>query len=55
MDNGTYKVTIDIPYTNGKGNYDEVSVTRVSAPGQDGDENELTLKIPRGTFRGTGN
>ncbi|AFL97174.1 DUF5977 domain-containing protein [Ornithobacterium rhinotracheale] len=54
MDNGTYKVTIDIPYTNGKGNYDEVSVTRVSAPGQDGDENELTLKIPRGTFRGTG-
>ncbi|MFU2095078.1 DUF5977 domain-containing protein, partial [Ornithobacterium rhinotracheale] len=55
IDNNSHRLTIQIPYTNGKGAYDAVSVTKASAEGQGGDINDLTLKIAEGSFSGRGN
>ncbi|MGP6546809.1 DUF5977 domain-containing protein, partial [Ornithobacterium rhinotracheale] len=55
IDNNSHRLTIKIPYTNGKGAYDAVSVTKASAEGQGGDINDLTLKIAEGSFSGRGN
>ncbi|MCK0203536.1 DUF5977 domain-containing protein, partial [Ornithobacterium rhinotracheale] len=55
IDNASHRLTIEIPYTNGQGSYDAVSVTQVSAPGQDNDVNDLTLKIAEGSFSSSGN
>ncbi|MBV7440807.1 hypothetical protein KRX57_05185 [Weeksellaceae bacterium TAE3-ERU29] len=50
INNGAEKLTVQIPYTNGKGSYNAVSVVQTTASGQDGDINNLTLTIPAGTF-----
>ncbi|MGV4379948.1 DUF5977 domain-containing protein [Ornithobacterium rhinotracheale] len=55
IDNNSHRLAIEIPYTNGKGAYDAVSVTKASAKGQGGDINDLTLKIAEGSFSGSGN
>ncbi|CAI9429190.1 Fibrobacter succinogenes major paralogous domain [Candidatus Ornithobacterium hominis] len=51
IDNGDNQVRIKIPYTNGKGSYDAVSIKKTAAPGQDGDATkQITLSIPPGNF-----
>ncbi|MFU2118325.1 FISUMP domain-containing protein [Ornithobacterium rhinotracheale] len=55
INNGTEKVTIKIPYTNGKGSYNAVNINNIrTAPGQGGDVNNLSLSIPAGNFGVTG-
>ncbi|MGV4603373.1 hypothetical protein ACQ1R0_09150, partial [Ornithobacterium rhinotracheale] len=48
IDNGSNKVTIKIPYTNGKGSYNAFSQTVAAAKGQGNDANNLTLDIAGG-------
>ncbi|MBV7440505.1 hypothetical protein KRX57_03660 [Weeksellaceae bacterium TAE3-ERU29] len=55
INNGAEKVTLEIPYTNGQGSYNAVSITQTSAPGQNNDTNELTLNIQPNTFNAAGN
>ncbi|MGV4558936.1 FISUMP domain-containing protein, partial [Ornithobacterium rhinotracheale] len=51
INNGAEKVTIKIPYTNGKGSYNAVNINNIrTAPGQGGDVNDLSLSIPAGNF-----
>ncbi|MCK0199654.1 fibrobacter succinogenes major paralogous domain-containing protein [Ornithobacterium rhinotracheale] len=50
IDNGSNKVTIKIPYTNGKGSYNAFSQTVAAAKGQGNDANNLTLDIAGGNF-----
>ncbi|MFU2093964.1 hypothetical protein [Ornithobacterium rhinotracheale] len=51
INNGAEKVTIKIPYTNGKGSYNAVNINNIrTAPGQGGDVNNLSLSIPAGNF-----
>ncbi|MGV4462752.1 hypothetical protein ACQ1PR_04095, partial [Ornithobacterium rhinotracheale] len=51
INNGAEKVTIKIPYTNGKGSYNAVNINNIrTAPGQNGDVNDLSLSIPAGNF-----
>ncbi|MGV4455161.1 hypothetical protein ACQ1P4_10070, partial [Ornithobacterium rhinotracheale] len=51
INNGAEKVTIKIPYTNGKGSYNAVNINNIrTAPGQNGDINNLSLSIPAGNF-----
>ncbi|MGV4511119.1 hypothetical protein ACQ1P2_10430, partial [Ornithobacterium rhinotracheale] len=46
INNGAEKVTIKIPYTNGKGSYNAVNINNIrTAPGQGGDVNDLSLSI----------
>ncbi|MGV4450000.1 hypothetical protein, partial [Ornithobacterium rhinotracheale] len=55
INNGAEKVTIKIPYTNGKGSYNAVNINNIrTAPGQGGDVNDLSLSIPAGNFGVTG-
>ncbi|UVD88279.1 FISUMP domain-containing protein [Ornithobacterium rhinotracheale] len=51
INNGAEKVTIKIPYTNGKGSYNAVNINNIrTAPGQNNDVNNLSLSIPAGNF-----
>ncbi|MDY3528538.1 FISUMP domain-containing protein [Riemerella anatipestifer] len=50
INNGANQVSIKIPYTNGQGSYDAISVTQPTASGEGGDINNLTLNIPAGNF-----
>ncbi|MGV4442002.1 hypothetical protein ACQ1QT_11300, partial [Ornithobacterium rhinotracheale] len=51
INNGAEKVTIKIPYTNGKGSYNDVNINNIrTAPGQGGDVNDLSVAIPAGKF-----
>ncbi|MGV4514393.1 hypothetical protein, partial [Ornithobacterium rhinotracheale] len=51
INNGAEKLTIKIPYTNGKGSYNAVNINNIrTAPGQGGDVNDLSLSIPAGNF-----
>ncbi|MCK0199819.1 hypothetical protein [Ornithobacterium rhinotracheale] len=51
INNTDNKVTIKIPYTNGKGSYNAVNINNIrTAPGQGGDVNNLSLSIPAGNF-----
>ncbi|MGV4506736.1 hypothetical protein ACQ1QD_11740, partial [Ornithobacterium rhinotracheale] len=53
--NGAEKVTIKIPYTNGKGSYNCVNINNIrTAPGQGGYVNDLSLSIPSCNFGVTG-
>ncbi|MDY3318641.1 FISUMP domain-containing protein [Riemerella anatipestifer] len=54
INNGANQVSIKIPYTNGQGSYDAISVTQPTASGEGGDINNLTLNIPAGNFGVTG-
>ncbi|MCK0202675.1 hypothetical protein MWN41_06535, partial [Ornithobacterium rhinotracheale] len=55
INNGAEKLTIKIPYTGGKGSYNAVNVNNITtAPGQNGDVNNLSLSIPAGNFGVTG-
>ncbi|MCK0204791.1 fibrobacter succinogenes major paralogous domain-containing protein [Ornithobacterium rhinotracheale] len=55
INNGAEKVTIKIPYTGGKGSYNAVNINNIkTAPGQNGDVNNLSLSIPAGNFGVTG-
>ncbi|MCK0206388.1 FISUMP domain-containing protein [Ornithobacterium rhinotracheale] len=51
INNGAEKLTIKIPYTNGKGSYNAVNINNIkTAAGQNGDINNLSLSIPAGNF-----
>ncbi|MDY3319209.1 FISUMP domain-containing protein [Riemerella anatipestifer] len=55
INNGSNKLVVKIPYTNGRGSYNAVaSVPVTTASGQGGDINTLTLNIPEGNFGVTG-
>lgn len=54
INNGTDKISLDIPFTKGLGTYPEVTVTQTPAPGQDGGTQPLTLKIEKGNFSAPG-
>lgn len=54
INNGTDKITLRIPYTNGQGSYSAVNVTKLTALGQNGDANNITLTIPSGNFNSNG-
>lgn len=47
-------ITIKIPYTSGRGSYSGFTATQISAVGQGGDENMLTLAIPPGIYNNNG-
>ncbi|MEJ8591560.1 hypothetical protein JSO54_09960, partial [Riemerella anatipestifer] len=51
INNGTNKLVVKIPYTNGSGSYNEVTSQAVATTaGQNNDTNKLTLNIPAGNF-----
>ncbi|MCT7903628.1 fibrobacter succinogenes major paralogous domain [Candidatus Ornithobacterium hominis] len=50
IDNASNQISLKIPYTNGKGSYKAVKITRPTDEGQDGDINKITLSIPPGNF-----
>ena len=54
IDNTRNQISLQIPYTNGKGSYDAVNITPNTDEGQDGDTNDITLSIPEGKFSQTG-
>ncbi|MCT7904378.1 fibrobacter succinogenes major paralogous domain [Candidatus Ornithobacterium hominis] len=54
IDNTSNQISLKIPYTNGKGSYDAVSITQTIADGQGGDTKQITLSISEGKFSQTG-
>ncbi|MGV4470825.1 hypothetical protein ACQ1PY_10865, partial [Ornithobacterium rhinotracheale] len=50
IDNGSYKVSIKIPYTNGMGSYNAFSETVAAAIGNGYDDYNLSLDIAGGYF-----
>lgn len=57
VDNGTNKLTINVPYTAGRGNYDAYQspwISNNSGTGQAGDSNSFRISYPAGTFSASG-
>jgi hypothetical protein len=55
IDNGSNKITYSIPYASGTGSYAAYTSASVAVNGQAGDNNNLTLTYPAGTFSSSGN
>lgn len=54
INNGAQRLVIKLPYTNGVGQYGNISQTRTTTTGHGGDINDLTLSIPAGSLSNTG-
>ncbi|MDC8107195.1 hypothetical protein MTQ00_22160 [Chryseobacterium sp. B21-037] len=57
VDNGSNKLTIQVPYTGGKGSYDAYTsawISNNSGSGQGGDTNKFRVSYPAGTFSSSG-
>lgn len=55
MNNGTNKISFQIPYSNGRGNFSAFTSSSITtASGLGGDVNDISLHIPAGSLNGLG-